>query len=184
VVSGELIGLLSLQRKSNLPAEEGNLRPSIESATRTAKGIGETFATGSAGRVKRNAGSLAVPERFRNDFVVVWKPDQTFKKSDRGRSSRKRNRPFALSGDRSFHFLITVLTVKPTLFQPRRFQRHDRACQRPFCGVGPLGKSAAPQVLKRSITSRLGSANVIEPFRSQSQQLRPTEVSPNTGQRC
>jgi hypothetical protein len=24
----------------------------------------------------------------------------------------------------------------------------------------------------------------IEPFRSQSQQLRPTEVSPNTGQRC
>jgi hypothetical protein len=46
----------SIQRKSNLPAEESGLRPSKDSATRIENCIGETLTTDSSGRVRGNAG--------------------------------------------------------------------------------------------------------------------------------
>jgi hypothetical protein len=72
-VSGE--PWATLQRKSNLPAGESSLRPSRYSATRTANGIGETFATGTTGRVKRSAGLLAVPNNF--GISLLWSGSRT-----------------------------------------------------------------------------------------------------------
>jgi hypothetical protein len=46
----------SIQRKSNLPAEERSPRPSRDSATRIENCIGETLTTDSSGRGKGNAG--------------------------------------------------------------------------------------------------------------------------------
>jgi hypothetical protein len=52
----EIYGLIFLQRKSNLPAEESSLRPSRDSATRIENCIGEILTTSNTGRVRGNAG--------------------------------------------------------------------------------------------------------------------------------
>jgi hypothetical protein len=58
--------LFSLQRKSNLPAEESSPGHSRESATTIERGFVEASTTSGTGRVKGNAGWLADRERFQN----------------------------------------------------------------------------------------------------------------------
>jgi hypothetical protein len=48
-----------------------------------ASGSEKTLTMSDAGRVKETWALLVGQERFRNDYVVIWKPNQSFKKSDR-----------------------------------------------------------------------------------------------------
>jgi hypothetical protein len=85
--------LFSLQRKSNLPAGESSPGHSRESATRIANGVGRLLQREKLEERRETRARLAGRERFRNDYVVVWKPDRIFKTSELRAISREGNRP-------------------------------------------------------------------------------------------
>jgi hypothetical protein len=96
-------GVVSLHRKSDLPAGESGREPLRESATRLRKLPGNwkwTVAQGSSysevdqGRVRETRTSFARTARFRDDWAVVWKPNQTSKKSDRKGGFSQERSPF------------------------------------------------------------------------------------------
>jgi hypothetical protein len=98
-------GVLSIHRKRDLPAEESRRRATQENrqrdsrsdrATGSGGGHEKALTIGQSRKSQGNAGaSSREPDKLRDKKVVVWKPNQTFKKS--GQEGRQLARVAALS---------------------------------------------------------------------------------------
>ena len=98
-------GVLSIHRKRDLPAEESRRRATQENPQRDSRSDRATGSGGgnekalTIGQSRKSQGNTSAssrePDKLRDEKVVVWKPNQTFKKS--GQEGRQLARVAALS---------------------------------------------------------------------------------------